>query len=168
MIELKKRLLGLPSREEAFQLIKTFELLFNTQCLGSAALTGGASATVTTGAAFTAVVNGALVAKASGASLAALNGPTIANAGLPCQVWLLTVDAAGSFYTYPGTPAATIAAVGLPSVNASNGNQAPVGLITMNNASAGSFIPAATLLNVANLGITYNNLQGPFFPVLPA
>jgi hypothetical protein len=167
MIELKKRLLALPDRQSTFELMKAFELLFNTQSLASAGLTGGASATVTTGAAFTAIVGGIPVAKASGAALAALNGPNVANSGFTWQVWLLTVDALGNFYTYPGTPAATLAAVGLPIVNASNGPQAPVGFMTMNNASVGTFVPATTLLNVANLGITYNNIQGPFFPVVP-
>ncbi|MFI4939812.1 MAG: hypothetical protein ACHP7O_05665 [Burkholderiales bacterium] len=151
---------------EAWKIIKAIQLLFINQTLGSATLTGGASATVTTGSAFTAVVNGTLVAKASGVNLAALNGPTVTLA-VPFQVWLLTIDALGNFYTYPGVPATTLAAVGIPAINQSNGPQAPVGFITMNNTSVGSFIPATTLLNVANLGITYNNIGGPFFPVVP-
>jgi hypothetical protein len=130
-------------------------------------MTGGASATITAGNAFTCVVNGTLVAKASGTSFAALNGPNVANSGSTWQAWLLTVDALGNFYTYPGVPAATLVAVGIPAINQSNGQQAPVGFITMNNASVGAFVPATTLLNVANLNITYNNIQGPFFPVVP-
>lgn len=159
-------LLGLTVLADSWKIIKALQLLFINQTLSSAVLTGGASATVTSGAAFTSVVNGTLVAKASGASFAALNGPTVTLA-VPFQVWLLTMDALGNFYTYPGVPAATLAAVGIPAINQSNGPQAPVGFITMNNTSVGSFVPGTTLLNVANLGITYNNITGPFFPVVP-
>ncbi len=171
MQAIKKRLMSMSDRAEAFNLTKVFELFFNNQMLSSAALTGGASATVTTGAAFNAMVNAVLLSKATGASLAALNGPTIQNTGAICQAWIFTMDTAGTFYTLPGVPAATMAAVQLPIINdvASGAGQSGlpqivVGVLTITNASAGAFIPATTLLNVASLGVIFNNTTGPFFP----
>lgn len=166
---IKKRIRAIPDQREAFELLKIFESLYNTQTISSAALTGGASATVTTGAAFNAVANGVLVSKATGASLAALNGPTIANTGATCQAWVFTMDSAGTFATLPGVPATTIAGIQLPvitEVSVSSGlPQVVVGVATINNASAGAFVPASTLLNVAGLNLILNNVTGPFFPI---
>lgn len=161
---IKQRLLSLAIKRDSFNFIKIFESLYRTQLLEEINLTGGASATVTTGIAGTAVVGGTLVAIANGSSMAALNGPTVTTA-VPWQVWLLTVDSQGNFYTYPGVPATTLAGVGIPTMDQSKGAQAALGFITMNNASVGSFIPGTTLLNVANLNIVYNNIQGPFYPI---
>jgi hypothetical protein len=172
MQNIKKRLTGLPDKKDAFALENLFFNLFNTQTLTSATLTGGASATVTTGAAITAIVNGVLVTKATGASLAALNGPNVANTGSTFQAWIFTMDSAGTFYTLPGVPAATLAGVQLPTVyEVANGSgqsglpQVVVGMLTMNNASVGAFVPATTLLNVSNLNVVFTNITGPFFPV---
>jgi len=168
MKAIQKRLLSIQEKNEAFALQKVFESLFNNQVLSSATLTGGASATVTTGAAFNALCNGLLVSKAASSSLAALNGPTIANTGSTCQAWVFTMDAAGTFYTLPGVPATTIAGIHLPIIQdvASSGlPQVVVGMLTINNASVGAFVPASTLLNVANLNVIFNNTVGPFFPI---
>lgn len=166
---IKKRLIPLAQRQLSWELIQVFGSLFMNQTLGSATLTGGASATVTTGTAFNSVVAGTLVSKASGASLAALNGPTITNTGNTCQAWIFTMDSAGTFYTLPGTPAATIAGIVLPTVTELNTTsglpQIAVGSLTINNASVGSFIPATTLLNVANLNVVLHTTIGPFFPI---
>lgn len=169
---IKNRLTCLPDRFVAFTHEKIFEKLFNTQMLSSAVLTGGASATVTTGAAYNAIVNGVLSSKATGLTLAVLNGPTIQNTGLTCQAWIFTQDAVGNFYTLPGVPAATIAGIQLPTVY-ENANgigqsgllQVAVGMLTINNASAGAFIPNTTLLNVAGLNPILNNNVGPFYPL---
>lgn len=172
MQNIKKRLLSLPDKASAFTLINTFQSLFNTQMLTAATLTGGAAAVVTTGNAFNAIVNGILVSKATGASLAVLGGPTIANTGATCQAWIFVMDSAGTFYTLPGVPATTIAGIQLPPVNEvanftgqSQLAQCVVGILTINNASVGAFIPNTTLLNVASLNVIFNNTVGPFFPV---
>jgi hypothetical protein len=167
MFTILQWLQGLPALAESWKLAKAFQSLFASQTLSSAVLTGGASATVTSGAAFTTVAGGVPVAHAAGAALAALNGPSVPNAGTTWQAWLLTADGLGNFYTYAGTPAATLAGVTLPVINQANGPQAPVGFITMNNQSVGAFVPGTTLLNVAGLNLTLNNITGPFFPVLP-
>ena len=170
---IKKRLINFSRTDNGFELIKIFELLFNTQCLTSALLNGtGAAATVSLGGAITAMVAGTLVSKASGATIA-LNGPTLLNTGAIAQVWIFTIDQLGNLYAYPGVPAATIGAVQLPYISETTGPgatvpntpQAVIGSLIMVNASVGSFIPATTLLNVANLGIVVNNTVGPFYPV---
>src|SRR5471032_333866 len=114
---IKKRLISLVPRQLSFELMKVFESLYGNQMLSSAALTGGASATVTTGAAFNAGVNDVLISKATAQNLAALNGPNVANTGATCQAWIFTMDSAGTFYTLPGVPAATIAGIQLPTVS---------------------------------------------------
>ena len=180
MQSIKTRLLQLPDRRSAFEHIKVFELLFANQCLSSAVLTGGASATVTTGAAFNAMVGGQMVGKATGVSLAALGGPNVPNTATPFQLWIITMDAAGNTYSYPSTPAATLAGLAIPTIpatvpagvtgapaTAAGSAQIVIGTITMNNGSVGTFIPGTTLLNVASLGIVYNNTIGPFFPIPP-
>ena len=161
---IKQRLLSLAIKRDSFNFIKIFETLYRNQILEEINLTGGASATVTTGIAGTAVVGGSLVSIANGASMAALNGPTVTTA-VPYQVWLLTVDKLGNFYTYPGVPATSLAAVQIPTMDPSKDPQVAIGFITMNNASVGNFVPGTTLLNVANLNIVYNNIQGPFYPI---
>lgn len=166
---IKKRLIPMAQQPLSRELIQVFYSLYANQMLSSAALTGGASATVTTGAAYNAVVNGVLVSKATAASLAALNGPTIQNTGSTCQAWIFTMDSAGTFFTLPGVPATTIAGIQLPTVyeiNPTSGlPQIVVGMLTINNASVGAFVPATTLLNVANLNVIFNNTVGPFFAV---
>lgn len=166
---IKKRLLALPNREVAFELMKVFESLFNTQCLTSAALVTGAVATINSGSAIHAVVNGQLVAKQAAAAFV-LNGPTIQNTGAICQAWLFAMDAAGNLFTFPGVPAATIALVTLPTVpelapSAPFMQLVVVGMATMTNASVGAFVPGATLTNVAGLGLVLSNIAGPFFPI---
>lgn len=175
MQAIKKRLLTLPNSREAFELTKIFESLFNTQCLTSATLTGGAAATVTLGNAITAFINGVAITKATGSAFT-LNGPTIQNTGSVCQVWVFLMDATGTLSVLPGVPATTLAGVQWPvipeiTMGAGTGGIAlglqpvVIGSMTMNNASVGAFIPNTTLLNVANLGIVFNNTVGPFFPI---
>lgn len=169
---IKKRLISLVPRQLSFELLKVFESLYGNQMLTSAVLTGGASATVTTGAAFNAVVNDVLVAKAITQSMAALNGPNVPNTVTPFQAWVFTMDSAGTFYTLPGVPAATMAGIQLPLIaEIANGAgqsglpQIVVGVLTINNASVGAFVPGTTLLNVANLNVILNSTVGPFFPI---
>ena len=168
---IKKRLLAISSRPLAFELLKLFEGLFETQCLTSAGLTIGAAATVTLGNAITAQVNGVTVTKAATSAIT-LNGPTIPNSGASSQVWVFAIDAAGTLLCYPGNPGVGLANVTWPIVpEVANGAGqsglpiAVIGSMTMTNASVGSFIPNTTLVNVANLGIVVNNTVGPFFPI---
>lgn len=173
MQAIKKRLISLPNAREGFELTKIFESLFNTQCLTSATLTGGAAATVTLGNAITAMIAGQCVSKAS-ASAFTLNGPTVLTA--TSQVYVFLMDSAGTLSVLPGVPAATLAGVQWPvipelTLGAGTGGLAignpavVVGSMTMTNTSGSSFIPATTLLNVANLGLVFNNTVGPFFPI---
>lgn len=161
MLAIKKRLVGLPNTNEAFQMLKAFEYLYENQALSSVGLTGGASATVTTANAISAMVGAQLKAVNSGQAFA-LNGPTIPNAGAVNQVWIFTMDGNGLFYTLPGIPAATLATVSLPVVP---DTQVVLGMLVLSNSSAGNFVPGTTLLNVAGLNTVFNNTVGPFFPI---
>jgi len=175
MKAIKKRLVTLPNPREAFELLKSFEYLYNTQNLISPALNvSGAAATVSLGATIVAIINGQLVQKASGQTIT-LNGPTVPNSVTPWQVYLFTMDAAGSLYCYAGQPGASLAAVQLPVIDevsftpgAGGGVMGPqqcvIGGLIINNASAGAFVPNTTLLNVAGLNPIAINTVGPFFP----
>lgn len=169
MLQIKKRLLALSDRDLAFQLEKLFENLYNSQMLTSPALTVGATAAPTLGNAIAAVVGGLLVTKATATAMAALNGPTIQNTGSTFQAWLFAMDQAGTLTTYAGTPGATANAVVMPFVadqsSTSGLPQIVIGGLMINNASVGAFIPATTLLNVANVNPVPMNLTGPFFPI---
>lgn len=166
---LKKRILALPNRAEAYELMKAFESLFNTQCLTAANFVTGAGATIATGNAINAVVVGVLAAKASGSTFA-INGPTISGTGAICQVWIFAMDSAGNSFTFPGVPAATLALVTLPTVPelAPSAPFMPlvvIGSATMANASGSAFVPGTTATNTAALGLTLNSTVGPFFPI---
>ena len=168
MVKIKKRLLQLLEKKDAFEVMKAFEGLFNWQCLTSATLNAtGAIATVSLGANIVVVMNGDLVTKASGSTIT-LNGPTILTA--TSQVWLFTLDLAGNLSAIPGLPSAALAAVGNPfvaEISPSGYPQVVIGGMSMVNTSGSSFIPNSTLLNVANLGITAFNTIGPFYPIQP-
>lgn len=166
---LKKRILALPNRAEAYELLKAFESLFNTQCLTAANFVTGAGATIATGNAINAVVVGVLGAKASGSTFA-MTGPSIPNSGANCQAWIFAMDAAGNSFTFPGVPAASIALVTLPTVPelAPTAPFMPlvvVGSAIMVNTSTGAFVPGTTATNTASLGLTLNSTVGPFFPI---
>lgn len=171
---LQKRINALSNRADAEQFTRLFKSLWNNQCLSSAGLTGGASAAVTVAAAFHAMVGGLLQTVPSSASWT-LTGPTITNTGNTCQAWLFLVDKVGTLSVMPGVPAATIAGIQLPlvpemTIGAGTAGIAlgdvpvVVGMLTINNASVGSFIPGTTLLNVASLGVVFSNTVGPFGP----
>lgn len=166
MQAIKKRLLQLSNGREAFEFLKVFESLFNTQVLTQAglAINAAASPLVKAVNAFTAVVAGTLVYKAAGTVLPALTGPSVATLGY--QLYAFTIDAAGNLYTYSGTQATTLAGVGVPIIPELP-VQAVIGSLMLYNGTASAFVPGTTALDTALLVPVYNNATGPFFPIQP-
>ena len=166
MQAIKKRLLQLPNSREAFEFLKVFESLFNTQVLGQAGLVINAatSALVKAANAFAATVAGTLVYKAAGTAMTALGGATVLT--LNYQIWVFTIDAVGNLYTYAGVPAASLAGVATPIIPESP-VQAVIGSLVLYNGTASSFVPGTTALDTALLVPVYNNATGPFFPIQP-
>ena len=161
---IKHRLLAMCDRREAFELIKVFESLFNTQCLGQAglAINAAASPSVKASVAFSALANGVLVYQPAATLMAALGGATLAT--LQYQMWIFTIDGAGVLRTYAGVPALTLAGVQIPTVPEVP-QQAMIGSLVLYNGTAAPFIPGTTALDVALLVPVYNNTTGPFYPV---
>ena len=160
---IKKRLIALPNSREAFELMKVFESLHNTQTLGQAglAINAGASPLVKATNAFSAIVGGVLVYKAAGTAMPALPAlPLVLT--LNYQAWLFTIDGAGNLYTTPGLPALALANVQLPIMPE---NVAVIGSLILYNGTAGTFTPGTTALDTALLVPIYNNTTGPFYPV---
>lgn len=166
MQAIKKRLLQLPNTREAFEFLKVFESLFNTQVLSQAglAINAALSPVVKATNAFSATVAGTLVYKAANTVMTALGGATVLT--LNYQIWVFAIDAIGNLYTYAGTPAASLASVSVPIVPESP-VQAVVGSLVLYNGTASSFVPGTTALDTALLVPVYNNATGPFFPIQP-
>lgn len=164
---IKKRILALPDRREAFELLKVFETLFTTQCLGSAglAINGVGAATVRAVNAFSALVANVHVYKAAATALTALPALPLVPT-LQYQMWTFTIDGAGNLYTLPGAPALTLAGVQIPIVPESP-VQAVIGSLVLYNGTAATFTPNTTALDTALLVPVYNSTVGPFFPTPP-
>lgn len=164
---IKKRILALSDRREAFELLKVFEALFTTQCLGSAglAINGGGATTVKAGNAFSALVANVHVYKPAATVLTALPALPLVPT-LQYQMWTFTIDGAGNLYTLPGAPALTLAGVQIPIVPESP-VQAVIGSLVLYNGTAGAFTPNTTALDTALLVPAYNSTVGPFFPIPP-
>ena len=164
---IKKRIRALPDRREAFELLKVFETLFTTQCLGSAglAINAAAAVTVKAGSAFSALVANTHVYKAAATVMTALPAlPLVLT--LQYQMWTFTIDGAGNLYTLPGAPSLTLAGVQIPIVPESP-VQAVIGSLVLYNGTASTFTPNTTALDTALLISAYNNTVGPFFPIPP-
>jgi hypothetical protein len=133
-------------------------IVFNTA--GLAIKTGG-SAIVKTVNTIKAVIDGVLVSKAA-ADCAALVG-TVTNAKF--NVFVFTVNAAGTLITYMGTEAATRAGVVWPTIT---DGEAVVGFIEVNPTGTGNFVGGTTALDDGTVipGVVYVNTPFPFIPGL--
>jgi len=134
-------------------------------CLSSAGLVikGAASAIVKTGASATKViVDDVLVNIPAATDQAALAG-TVTNATF--NVFVFTVNAAGTGKTYMGTGAATRAAVVFPTVA---DGETVIGFIEVNPTGTGNFVGGTTALDDATVvpNVVYVNTPFPFIPGL--
>ena len=169
MLNIKKRLITLSEARDSIELQKVFEQCYNTQCLSSAGLTGGASATWSTANAVTYIINGNLYAKATLSTQAIPAAAALSATGQNAVMVTVGLDAAGNVNTFTSgvstAPNAAGALAGIIPAQVSDGIAVIGQIIIQSNATV--FTPASTLLNAAGITVTLLNTVGPFFPVSP-
>jgi hypothetical protein len=126
---------------------------------GALAIHGASSALAKTGSIAYAIVDSVLV-KLAAADLPALVG-TVTNATF--NVFVFTVNAAGTTKTYIGTQAATLAGVVFPTTA---DGEVPLGFVIINPTGTGNFVGGTTNLDDATVvpNAVYVNTVGEFFP----
>lgn len=132
--------------------------LLNT---GGLAIKAGASALAKTVNTIYFMVDGQLYSKAA-ADMAALAG-TVTNAKF--NVYVFSVNSAGTLVTQMGTEAATLGAVAFPTI--ADGN-IPIGFVIINPTGTGNFVGGTTALDDATVvpnAVYVNTVQG-FLPSL--
>lgn len=165
MENLIQRISQLRDRSDARQLQLIIQGLYErlrSQCLSSAGLvikTAG-SAVVKAGSIVYATAKGVLIKKAANTDMAALSG-TVTNAAF--NVFVFTVDSAGTLYTQMGTEGATIGAVRWPAIDQ---ERAIIGFVIINPTGTGNFVGGTTPLDDATVvpNAAYVNTQGAFEP----
>jgi len=106
----------------------------------------GGSAVVKTGAAaWYGLVNGKLVTKAAATDMAALSG-TVVNATF--NVFVFTVNSAGTLVTTMGTAGASLATVKFPKIDDSH---CVIGFVIINPTGTGNFVGGTTALDDATV-----------------
>lgn len=169
---IKKRLLALPDRREAFELTKVFESLFSTQSLGSAGVAFTTSTWQTTNTVPYLINNvlsikPVLSAQAVPAALAFPGTASTFNAG----AFLIALDSAGNVTTFTTavTASTSSAANALSSIvwPIVPETYCVIGAIVIQSTTAATpFVPGTTALNAAGITSTFINTQGPFFPAI--
>lgn len=162
MEKLQPLMAALPNQGEAATLSKILAGIYrrlNTCALTSAGLVikAGASALVKTGATKTTLsVEGVLVSLAAATDMPALVG-TVVNATF--NVFVFSLDKAGTAYVQMGTAAATLAGVKFPVVP---DTRAIIGFIVVNPTGTGNFVGGTTALDDATVvpNVVYNNTVG--------
>lgn len=131
-------------------------ICFNTPGL---AIKAGGSAIVKTANIIKVMVDSVLVNKAA-ADCAALVG-TVTNAKF--NVFVFTVNAAGTLVTYAGTQAATLAGVVWPTIT---DGEVVIGFIIVNPTGTGDFTGGTTALDDVTVApnVVYVNTPFPFIP----
>lgn len=165
MENLIQRLNQVKDREDSRSLFLILEGIYErlrTQTLGSAGLVikSGTSKLVKAGSAVYCAVKGKLVKIAANTDMAALSG-TVTNAKF--NIFVFTVDTAGTLYTQMGTEGATLAAVKWPSIDY---QRAVIGFVIINPTGTGDFVGGTTALDDATVApnAAYVNTQGAFDP----
>jgi hypothetical protein len=126
---------------------------------GALAIKAGASALAKTAATVYFMVDGLVFSKAA-SDMAALVG-TVTNATF--NVFLFTVNSAGTLKSYMGTAGATLGAVVFP---AFLDGEVPIGFVIINPTGTGNFVGGTTALDDATVvpNAVYVNTVGEFFP----
>lgn len=129
---------------------------------GGLAIKAGGSALVKAATACRAFVNGKLVTISANTDMAALSG-TVVNATF--NVFVFSINSAGTLYTQMGTAGATVGAVRFPAVPA---DRAVIGFIIVNPTGTGDFVGGTTALDDATVvpNVVYVNTPYPFNPGL--
>lgn len=126
---------------------------------GALAIHGSASALAKTAATIHYLIDGQVYSKAA-ADCAALSG-TVTNATF--NVFVFTVNAAGTFHTYMGTGASTLGGVVFPNVP---DGEVTVGFVVINPTGTGNFVGGTTALDDATVvpNAVYVNTVESFHP----
>lgn len=126
---------------------------------GALAIKAGGSALAATASAVTVLVDGKLVAKAA-ADMAALSG-TVANAAY--NVFVFSLDGAGTAITEMGQEGATLAAVRFPPIPK---GRAVLGFVIIHPTGTGDFVGGTTVLDDGTVvpNASYVNTPYPFNP----
>lgn len=158
---------GVPNqmgRESLAKILDPIADRYRTQTLNSAALVikAGASALVKTAAITYTLADGKLVKLGTALDMPALAG-TVVNATF--NVYVFTVDSAGTVVTTMGTAGATLASVKFPEVAAGT---ARLGAVIINPTGTGNFVGGTTALDDATVvpNAAYLNFIGPVDPNL--
>ncbi len=127
---------------------------------GGLAIKAGGSALVKAATLCKAFVNGVLVSIAANTDMAALAG-TVTNAKF--NVFVFSVNSAGTPVTQMGTEGATLAAVVFPTIAA---DSAVLGFVIINPTGTGNFVGGTTALDDATVvpNAVYVNTPYPFNP----
>jgi len=164
MQNLTRRLAQLSDKSEAYQLLMVLTDVyerFRSVCFDSAglAITGAGATTVSTGASATHLVTqGVLQSIAAGTVLPALSG-TVTNGAF--NVFVFSVDKAGTVHTDMGTEGATLNAVRFPNIPAT---RTIIGYVVINPTGTGNFVGGTTALDDAVVvpNAAYVNTTGAF------
>lgn len=165
MENLIQRMNQIADRNDGRNLFLVMEGLYNrlrSQCLTSAGLVikTSSSALAKAGSVVYAAANGVLIKKAANTDMAALSG-TVTNAAF--NVFVFTVDSAGTLYAQMGTEGSSLAAVRWPTIDQ---KRAIIGFVIINPTGTGDFIGGTTALDDATVApnAAYVNTQGAFDP----
>lgn len=165
MENLIQRINNIKDREDSRHLFLVLQGVYErlrTQTLGSAGLaikTAG-STLAKAGSLVYCAVRGKLVKVAANTDMAALSGTVTADM---FNVYVFTVDTAGTLYTQMGTEGATLGAVKWPSIDQ---ERAIIGFVIINPTGTGNFVGGTTPLDDATVvpNAAYVNTQGAFDP----
>ncbi|PIV90877.1 hypothetical protein COW46_00870 [Candidatus Gracilibacteria bacterium CG17_big_fil_post_rev_8_21_14_2_50_48_13] len=129
---------------------------------GGLAIKAGGSALVKAATACRAFVNGTLVSISANTDMAALAGTITADL---FNVYVFSVDSAGTLYTQMGTEGAALGDIVFPVVPA---DRAVIGFIIVNPTGTGNFVGGTTALDDATVvpNAVYVNTPYPFNPSL--
>lgn len=165
MEKLSQRVQALDSKRDAGNLFPVLSDIYNrlnSACLSSAGLTISATTTkVKTGDSATIVsAQGVIRSIAAATDMPVLVG-TVANAKF--NVFVFSVDSAGTTYTQMGTAAYSLAGVKWPNVPA---KRCVIGFVIINPTGTGNFVGGTTPLSDATVvpNAVYVNTQGAFDP----
>lgn len=165
MENLIQRMNQISDRDDGRNLFLVLEGVYNrlrSQCMSSAGLVikAGGSALAKAGSIVYAVANGVLIKKAANTDMAALSG-TVTNDKF--NVFVFTVNSAGTLYTQMGTEGASLAAVRWPAIDH---KRAIIGFVIINPTGTGDFVGGTTPLDDATVApnAAYINTQGAFDP----
>lgn len=165
MENLIQRMNQISDRDDGRNLFLVLEGVYNrlrSQCLGSAglAIKAGGSALAKAVNVTVASANGVLVKLTANTDMAALSG-TVTNAKF--NVFVFTVNSAGTLYTQMGTEGGTLAAVRWPAIDQ---KRAIIGFVIINPTGTGNFVGGTTPLDDATVvpNAVYVNTQGAFDP----